>query len=137
MGTSCSVFFRHGECDLAAAAHTLAEYGMTVNHLGDHLTTGYPGSPQFRVWLEVGEDVRAEAAEIGEGSPHEAAMRECDARFEIGIDDLDEALDEFNTLMEVESALQDASQGYLFLPWNGNLAEPWQEQAEGDVPGEP
>jgi hypothetical protein len=33
------------------------------------------------------------------------------------------ALDEINTLMEV----QGASQGFLFLPWNGNLSEPWRE----------
>lgn len=45
----------------------------------------------------------------------------------VGIDDLDGALDEINTLMEVQVALQDASQGFLFLPCNGNLSEPWQE----------
>ena len=69
--------------------------------------------------------------------PHEAALRECDARFEIGMDDLDKVLDEINTLMEVETALQDASHGYLFLPWNGNLAGPSQEPAEGDSPEGP
>ncbi len=45
---------------------------------------------------------------------------------EIGIENLDEALDEINTLMEVQGALQDASGGYLFLPWNGTLSKPWQ-----------
>ena len=65
-----------------------------------------------------------EAAEIGAGTAHEDALRGCDARFEIGIDDLDAALDEINTLIEVQSALQDASRGFLFLPWNGNLSEP-------------
>jgi len=43
-------------------------------------------------------------------------MGECSARSEIGIDDLNAALDEINTLMEVQDALQDASQGFLFLP---------------------
>ena len=41
--------------------------------------------------------------------------------------DLDAALDEINTLMEVQGALQDASRGYLFVPWSGNLSEPWGE----------
>ena len=27
--------------------------------------------------------------------------------------------------MEVQGALQDASRGYLFVPWNGSLTEPW------------
>jgi hypothetical protein len=70
--------------------------------------------------------VCVEAAKIGHGTPHEDALRECDARFEIVIEDLDEALDEINTLMEVQGALQDVSQGFLFLPWNGELSEPWR-----------
>ena len=49
------------------------------------------------------------------------------ARFEIEFDNLDEALYEINTLMEVQAALQDASSGLLFLPWNGNLSAPWQQ----------
>ncbi len=30
----------------------------------------------------------------------------------------------FNTLIEVRTAVQDASQGDLFMPWNNNLSEP-------------
>ena len=127
MAETCLVFCRSGACDLDAAARSLTGYGLTATRHPDDLTVGRPGSPQFRVRLVVGESVRVEAAEIGEGTPHEAALRECDARFEIGIEDLDEALDEINTLMEVQGALQDASHGYLFLPWNGNLSEPWEE----------
>jgi hypothetical protein len=126
MADGCWVFFRPGACDLDAAAKSLTGYGLTVTRLGDELTTGRPGSPQFRIGLSAEPHVAAEAAEIGEGTPHAAAMRECGARFEVGIDDLDEALDEINTLMEVQGALQYASQGFLFLPWNGNLSEPWQ-----------
>jgi hypothetical protein len=121
------VFFRPGACDLDAAAKSLAGYGLTVTRRIDELTAGRPGSPQFRIVLSAKPHVAAEAAEIGEGTPHAAAMRECGVRFEIEIADLDAALDEINTLMEVQGALQDASQGFLFLPWNGNLSEPWRE----------
>jgi hypothetical protein len=120
------VYFRSGASDLDAAARSLAGYRLSVTREGDQLSAGRPGSPRFRIRLATGELVQAEAAEIGEGTPHEDAMRECDARFEIAIDDLDAALDEINTLMEVQGALQDASQGFLFLPWNGNLSEPWR-----------
>lgn len=120
------VFFRPGACDLDAAAEALAGYGLDVTRRGDELTAGRPGSPQFRIVLSAEPHVAIEAAEISEGTPHAAAMRECSARFEIGIEDLDAALDEINTLMEVQGALQDASQGYLFLPWNGELSEAWQ-----------
>jgi hypothetical protein len=126
MADGCLVFFRPGACDLDAAAEALAGYGLTVTRRGDELTAGRAGSSQFRIRLSAAPHVAAEAAEIGEGTPHEAAMRECGARFEVGIDDQDAALDEINTLMEVQGALQDASRGYLFLPWNGNLSESWQ-----------
>jgi hypothetical protein len=110
-----------GASDLDAAAGALTEYGLAVDRQRDQLIVGRSGSPRFRVASRA--PVRAQAAEIGEGTPHE---RRSDARFEIGMDDLDEVLDEANTLMEVQGTLQDASQGLLFLPWNGRLIEPWQ-----------
>ncbi len=123
---SCMVFFQRGTCDLDAAMTALTGYGLTVVRRGDELTAGRAGSPQFRIVLSVAPHVAAEAAEIGEGTPYAAAMRDCTARFEVGFEDLNAALYEINTLMEVQGALQDASRGYLFLPWNGNLSEPWQ-----------
>ncbi len=105
MSESCMVFFRSGTCDLDAAVRSLAGYRLTVTRNGDELSVGRTGSPQFRVRLVAGDWVRAEAAEIGEDTPHETSMRECNARFEIDIDDLDAVLDEINTLMEVQGAL--------------------------------
>jgi hypothetical protein len=125
MSESCLVFFRSGASDLDAAARSLDRYGLNVTRHGSQLLVGRPGSPRFRIRLAAGESVRVEASEIGEGTPHADALRECDARIEIGIDDLDAALDEINTLMAVQGALQDVSQGFLFLPWNGNLSQPW------------
>ena len=125
MAESCLVFFRPGVCQLDDAASALAGQGLIVTRRGGELTAGRPGSPQFRVRLSADPHVATEAAEIGEGTLHAAAMRECGARFEIVIDDLDAALDEINTLMEVQGALQDASRGFLFVPWNGTLTEPW------------
>ena len=124
MGEVCQVYCRSGTCDLDAVARSLAECGLTVTHESDHLTAGWPGGPQFRVWYEAGEHVREDAAEIGKGTEDQAAMRDCDARFEIGIDDLDEALDEINTLIEVQSVLEAATRGLLYLTWKNNLPGP-------------
>ena len=77
----------------------------------------------FEPWL-LADLSRAAKARAVFVAPDEAAMRTLDARFEIAIDDLDEALDEINTLIDVQSALQEVSNGYLFLPWNGHLSEP-------------
>ena len=41
----------------------LAECGQAVTLQADHLTTGWPGGPQFRVWFETGEHVKEDAAE--------------------------------------------------------------------------
>lgn len=120
----CMVFFRAGTCDLEAAAASLQDYGLDVSREPGLLFASTDGSQPFRIRLSTAPHVQAEAIEIGTGTPDEAAMRTLDARFEIAIDDLDEALDEINTLIDVQSALQEVSNGYLFLPWNGHLSAP-------------
>ncbi|MGL6073948.1 MAG: hypothetical protein ACRC8S_07290 [Fimbriiglobus sp.] len=125
---TCLIFFEDGACDLDAAVKSLASYGLTVSREGDTLTASRPGSPEFRITMTTEPHVTLEAAEIGEGTPHADAMKKCTARFEVSIDDLDAALDEINTLIEVQTALQDASQGYLFLTWNGKLSAPWRSE---------
>ena len=124
MAEACLVFFRSRECDLNAAALSLAKCGLTVVRLGTELVVSWADSPEFRVCLDVGSHVPLEAAEIGAGTEFDAALRECNARFEVAFDDLGAALDEINTLMQIQGALQIASQGYLFLPWNGNILGP-------------
>ena len=124
MAGSFLVFFRPGTCDLDAAARALAGHGLTVSRRDGSVTAGRPGSPEFDVVVSAEPWVREEAAEIGRGTPHAAGMRECGARFEVSFGSLDAALGEINTLMEVQVALQEASNGYLFLPWNGHLSGP-------------
>lgn len=129
MDDSFLVFFRSGACNVDSAAKALAACGLTVEREDDELIVGRPDVPGFpNLWFLVRlasrPHVAAEAAEIGAGTPHEDAMKKCDVRFEVGIADFDAALDEFNTLMDVEKALQDASQGFLFLPWNGQVLPP-------------
>lgn len=118
------VFFRAGTCDLEAAASSLREQGLDVSQEPGLLIASTDGSPEFRIRLSSEPHVQAEASEIGAGTPHESAMRELNARFDVAMGDLDEALDEINTLIEVQGALQEASNGYLFLPWNGHLSAP-------------
>jgi hypothetical protein len=126
MSDVCIVFFRDDVCDLEAAVAPLRSYGLTVTPVSNHLVAERPGSPQFRIHFVRGPIVEAEAAEIGAGTPYEAVLGECSARFEISFDDLDEVLDEINTLIEIQGALQEISQGYLFRSWNSTISEPWQ-----------
>jgi hypothetical protein len=118
------VFFRAGACDLDAAARALTDQGLRTTRDADRLHVVDEKAPAFTIVLVRAPHVGVEAREIGYGTPHESALRECDARFEISVDDLDAALDEMNTLMMIQGALQDAARGYLFLPWNGTLNGP-------------
>ncbi len=127
MESTCMVFFESANFTLEGAIQSLTGCGLEVSRDGELIRVGRTDGPWFEVGLARGDVVRAEASEIGAGTPHAGAMSRCDARFEIHIADLGEALDEINTLMEVQGALQDASKGFLFLPWNGALTEPWQD----------
>jgi hypothetical protein len=128
------IFFRSGRCDLDTAAEALANRGMTVQRatreFGDELTVGYPRGPKLRVAFVQEPYVREEATEISDGTPHAEAMSRCDARFEVLIDDLDEVLNEINTLIEVQLTLQDAAGGFLFNTWNGELAVPGDKSSD-------
>jgi hypothetical protein len=128
MSDCCMVFFPVGASSLEKAKEHLSRTNLTVEAASGFLVVSYEGSPKYRVYYSSTPDVLIEAAEIGAGRPEEAAMRTFGARFEVVISDLDEALDEINTLMELQSALQEASGGYLFLPWNGNISKPWSAE---------
>ena len=81
-------------------------------------------SPVFRIARSSEPHVVIESAEIGDGSPHSDAVSKCDSRFEVLTDDLDSALDEINTLIDVQATLQDATEGFMFTCWNGVLSPP-------------
>lgn len=70
----------------------------------------------FDITVNKAPQVQVEVKEIGKNSPYKQEKNLCNACFEVNIEILDKALDEINTLMEIQGALQDASKGYLFLP---------------------
>ncbi len=116
------VFFpaQAGGFDLDWARDALTAQGLSVDAQPGALAVRWDeDGPVLRVAYAQGEQVAREALQrAGEGAPAEALLRACTARFEIAIDDLDEALDEMNTLIEVQSTLQDGTGGHLFNTWN-------------------
>ena len=116
------VFFQAqaGGFDLDWAREALVAQGLSVDAQTGALAVRWDeDGPVLRVAHAQGEQIAREALErAGEGAPAEALLRACTARFEMAIDDLDEALDEMNTLIEVQSTLQDGTGGYLFNAWN-------------------
>ena len=118
------VFFQDEHSSYESAKKLLERYSFEVQEEKDKLVAKANGFT-FDVVIKKGPAVGAKAKEIGKNSPYESAMNLCNACFVVGFDDFEEALDEINTLMEAQGALQDASKGYLFLPWNDSLSAPY------------
>ena len=78
--------------------------------------------PAFSVQLARGDDVRETARVLGEGTPLAALLSRCDSRFEIGIVDFEQALDEQTNLNLIQEALQEATQGVIYNTWDKQLA---------------
>jgi hypothetical protein len=116
---ACLVCFRSDGCNLDGAAKALAGCKLTVERHGDELAVSYAGGPVLRVTYAADPYVAEENAEIAQGNPHAAALLPCDARFEILIDDLEAALQDYRTLFAVQEALEDVTAGFLFNTWNG------------------
>ena len=126
---ACLIFFRSGSCDLDAAEKSLSARGLSVSRIGRRLEVTWYDGPKLRVELANGNWVKEEAVEIAERHPRARDMANCDVRFEILFDDLDEVLDEINTLIEVQTTLQKVSAGYMLNTWNGELSCPGDESA--------
>jgi hypothetical protein len=124
MSQSFHVYFPAERGDLDAAAEKLRSSRFQVSSADGRLQVEREGL-SFQIYLSTEPHVAVEAGEIAEGTPHEEAMRSCDARFEVSVGDFERAIDEINTMMSLQGALQDLCQGYLFLSWNGTIMEPW------------
>jgi hypothetical protein len=85
----------------------------------------YPGGPTLRVVYAAESYVAEENAEIAQMHPQAVALLPCEVRFEVLIDDLDAALQEYQTLFAVQEALVGATGGFVFNTWNCGF--PWCE----------
>jgi hypothetical protein len=122
---ACLVCFRSGRCNLDGAAKALADLKLSVERRGNELAVSYPGGPVLRVVYAAEGYVAAENAEIAQMHPQAAALLPCEVRFEVLIDDLDAALQEYQTLFAVQEALVGATGGFVFNTWNCGF--PWSE----------
>ena len=122
---ACLVCFRSGRCNLDGAAKALADLKLSVERRGNELAVSYPGGPVLRVVYAAESYVAEENAEIAQMHPQAVALLPCEVRFEVLIDDLDAALQEYQTLFAVQEALVGATGGFVFNTWNCGF--PWSE----------
>jgi len=102
------------------AQTALENYGLTVENENNKLLCFRDNSPRFSVHMNTGEDVQIEAKELGAENPnYRSRLSKCDRRFEVSFDSLDEVLNEINTLIDIQFALQEITEGVVFTSWNG------------------
>ena len=77
------------------ATQLLNSYSFKVEALPNQLIARYDHF-SFEIIINTAPYILEEAQEIGQGTPHQAAMQLCNARFEVSVDNLEEALDEIN-----------------------------------------
>jgi len=109
--------------DLAALDTALREQDLTATKAGDHLEVSYPGAPLFRVRFEAAQAVRVLMEKLREDY-RGAKLAGCDSAIQVEVTDLAAALDEANTLIDIQLALQTLTGGYLYAGWNGTLTPP-------------
>ncbi|MFO0572037.1 MAG: hypothetical protein U0263_40820 [Polyangiaceae bacterium] len=112
-----------GACTLEDAERALVAAKLGVTRDGDTLAVRMGTGPTLFVGLNAEPWVVLEATELSEDS-ETPEIAECTRRFEVAIEDLEQALDEYNTLFEVQAVLQDLTHGWVLLSWNGELMAP-------------
>ncbi|MDQ6755180.1 MAG: hypothetical protein M3017_17700 [Actinomycetota bacterium] len=122
--TSFYVYFARGAADLKAAAAALPDHDLSAEQTDSALVVS-TGPVRFRVTLDESAAVAEQAADAGKRTEFEADFARCTARFAVEVNDLEGALDEITTIMELQGALQDCCTGFVFLPWNNGIIEPW------------
>ncbi|MFN0251495.1 MAG: hypothetical protein ACKV2T_31765 [Kofleriaceae bacterium] len=103
------------------ARDALAESDFRIGPIPGGYSVQWHGGPVL--YLRT-VDAAAARKEIEERIGEQPELAGCDAAIDVAFDDLDEAQDEANTLIESQMQLASASSGFLFLHWNDTLQTP-------------
>jgi hypothetical protein len=123
----CLLFFRDPDATFTPERlkQALAETGVTAAGDAEPLALRCGDGPILYASIVRGEVAAVLAGRlIGRGRKHRALAAASDAYIEIKFESLDEVLDEMNTLIEVQAALQAATRGLLYRSWNQSFAGP-------------
>jgi hypothetical protein len=123
----CLLFFRDPEEAFTPARlkQVLADDGVTADGDAEPFALRWGDGPTLYASIIRGEVASVLAGRLmGRGRKHRALAAASDAYVEIKFESLDEVLDEINTLIQVQSSLQQATGGLLYCSWNQSFSGP-------------
>jgi hypothetical protein len=130
MNAHCFILYSTTRWPGLALTHlddAVAGLGMTVTTKTGSLSVTWNDGPKFKVSLAAGPQVLADCAEIaeafGEGRADRAQVAACDGWVSLSFE-LEKAVDEANTLIELQLTYQSLVEGWVFTQWNGRLVGP-------------
>jgi len=118
------ILFHRPDIRIKDAVNVLRKRGLDVFIQPEHLLIHQDEKPTFVVRLVRSDEVQEVASSLGRGTEHAVGLGQCDARFEIGMMDFDKAVEKQSLLIEIQSAIQELTQGYVYQTWDKQLAAP-------------
>lgn len=114
-----------GIVTLQFVSDVLRDCVMGVTADAGQLTVRRGDGPAMHVSVTRDRSAKILASRLaGAPSEHGESFASIDAHTEVSFEDLDETLDEMNTLIDVQCALQDATGGVVYRAWNQTFSGP-------------
>jgi hypothetical protein len=110
--------------DLGEAGALLTDRGFTVEEADKDELRCECNDIVFLLSRHEGPEIQCESAMIGDLLNNPTEIEQCDCRFQVGFYDREKVLDEINSLIEIQTTLQDATNAYLFNVWNECVQPP-------------
>jgi hypothetical protein len=123
----CLIFFHDPKAVFTPVRmkQALAADGVTAEGDTEPIALRWANGPKLYASIIRGDGAAFLAGRLmGRGRKYRTLAAECDAYVEIKFDNLDEVLDEINTLIQVQSTLQKATGGLLYCSWNQSFSGP-------------
>jgi hypothetical protein len=123
----CLIFFRDPEAQFTPARlkQVLQDARLTVTGDAEPFVVRWHDGPTLSVSIQRGSYVETVIRGlVGQRRKYRTQIPGCDTQIKIELPDVEEVLDEINTLIEVQSTLQAATRGLMYMSWNHNFAGP-------------
>jgi len=123
----CLIFFRDPEAQVTPARlkQVLQDAGLTVTGTEEPFAVRWHDGPTLFVSVQRGRYVETVIRGlVGQRRKHRTLIAGCDTQIKIELSDVEEVLNEINTLIDVQSTLQAATRGLMFMSWTHNFAGP-------------